>query len=69
VSSIHHDIKLLKKAMADTSREINEVTDKVTQLRKIAHLQNSNIKRLKTQVYNVTVSMEYIINPCSNLVP
>jgi len=41
--------------MADTGREMTEISDKVTQLRRIAHLQNTNIKHLKVQMYNVTV--------------
>ncbi|XP_031549498.1 uncharacterized protein LOC116287027 [Actinia tenebrosa] len=57
ISSINNDIKLLKKAMADTSREITEVTDKFNRLRKIALLQNTNIKHLKIQLYNVSVQI------------
>jgi len=54
---MHNDISLLKKAMADTGREMSEVTDKVAQLRRIARLENNNIKQLKIQMYNVTVSL------------
>ncbi|XP_048587401.1 uncharacterized protein LOC5512316 isoform X1 [Nematostella vectensis] len=60
VSNINGDIELLKKEMADANREMTEVSDKVKQLRKIAHIQNVNLKALKNSIYNISVQFARI---------
>ena len=57
---ITQDIESLKKGMADISQEITQVKDQVAQLKKLAVSQNSDLADMRDNIWNLTVSVQFI---------